>query len=113
MVAPPFAPPRMNLLRYPLFAILLALLSASAASAQVDINHADARALAESLYGVGLVKAEAIVAYRDAHGPFRKPEDLTRVQGIGARTVEANRDAIVIVEAGVAAETHPRPSVAR
>ena len=94
------------------FTILLALLPASAAFAQVDINHADARALAESLYGVGLVKAEAIVAYRDAHGPFRKPEDLTRVQGIGARTVEANRDAIVIVEAGVAADAHPRPSVA-
>jgi competence protein ComEA len=95
-----------------LLTLLLALLPASAALAQVDINHADARALAESLDGVGLVKAEAIVAYRNAHGPFRKPEDLTRVQGIGARTVEANRDAIVIVEAGVAAEARPRPSVA-
>lgn len=91
---------------------LLALLPAGGALAQVDINHADARTLAESLDGVGLVKAEAIVAYRNAHGPFRKPEDLARVQGIGAKTVEANRDAIVIVEAEAAAETGPRPSVA-
>jgi competence protein ComEA len=96
-----------------LFTILLALFPASAALAQVDINHADARTLAESLDGVGLVKAEAIVAYRNAHGPFRKPEDLTRVRGIGAKTVEANRDAIVIVDAGTAAESGSRPSVAR
>lgn len=95
---------------YPLlFMILLALLPASAAHAQVDINHADARTLAESLDGIGLVKAEAIVAYRDAHGPFRTPEDLTRVRGIGAKTVEANRDAIVIVGAA-AAESGSRPS---
>ena len=111
-VAPPFAAIRMKAL-YPLFfTILLALLPAADALAQVDINHADARTLAESLDGVGLVKAEAIVAYRNAHGPFRTPEELTRVQGIGAKTVEANRDAIVIVEAGTAAEAGSRPSVA-
>jgi competence protein ComEA len=102
----------MKALHLLLFTILLALLPAGRALAQVDINHADARTLAESLDGVGLVKAEAIVAYRNAHGPFRKPEDLTRVRGIGARTVEANRDAIVIVEAGAASARGPRPSVA-
>lgn len=107
-----FAAIRMKALHPLLFSILLALLPASAALAQVDINHADARTLAESLDGIGLVKAEAIVAYRNAHGPFRKPEDLTRVQGIGAKTVEANRDAIVIVEAGSTAEAGSRPSVA-
>lgn|SRR5690349_3602013 len=80
-----------------LLMILLALLPAASVRAQVDINHADARTLAESLDGIGLVKAEAIVAYRSEHGPFRRPEDLTRVRGIGSKTVEANRDAIVIV----------------
>ncbi|HEY6546024.1 MAG TPA: helix-hairpin-helix domain-containing protein [Dokdonella sp.] len=85
---------------YPLLlTILLALLPAATVRAQVDINHADARTLAESLDGIGLVKAEAIVAYRTVHGPFRRPEDLTRVRGIGSKTVEANRDAIVIVGA--------------
>lgn len=68
------------------------------AAAQVDINHADARTLAESLNGIGLVKAEAIVAYREDHGPFERVEDLAKVRGIGTRTIEANRDSIVIVE---------------
>ncbi|MBA8889212.1 competence protein ComEA [Dokdonella fugitiva] len=77
---------------------LLCLLLPAAAFAQVDINHADAKTLAESLSGVGLVKAEAIVAYRKANGPFARVEDLGKVKGIGSKTIEANRDAIVIVE---------------
>ena len=80
-----------------LLQLLLALLLPLRAHAQVDINHADAKTLAESLSGIGLVKAEAIVAYRDSHGPFQHVEDLASVDGIGARTIEANREAIVIV----------------
>ncbi|HEY6939957.1 ComEA family DNA-binding protein [Dokdonella sp.] len=76
---------------------LLCLLLPAVAFAQVDINHADAKTLAESLSGVGLVKAEAIVAYRKANGPFSRIEDLGKVKGIGVKTIEANRDAIVIV----------------
>jgi competence protein ComEA len=79
--------------------VLLALLLPSLASAQVDINSADAKTLAETLSGVGLVKAEAIVAYRATNGPFRNIEDLGKVKGIGAKTIAANRDAIVIVDA--------------
>lgn len=103
---------RMKALYLLLSMILLALSPAGSALAQVDINHADARTLAESLDGIGLVKAEAIVAYRNAHGPFRKPEDLTRVRGIGAKTVEANRGAIVIVEAEAMGDSRPRPFAA-
>ena len=91
--------------------ILLCLLFVglpTAASAQVDINHADARTLAESLNGVGLVKAEAIVAYRADHGPFERVEDLAKVRGIGARTIDANRDAIVIVDADAGHADAPR-----
>jgi competence protein ComEA len=87
----------MRPLRNLLFALPLALLSPRVAHAQVDINHADAKMLAESLTGVGLVKAEAIVAYRSAHGPFLHVEELAAVNGIGMRTIEANREAIVIV----------------
>ena len=95
--------------------VLLSLLLAGTAAAaeKVNINTADAATIDAVLVNVGASKAEAIVAYRNAHGPFRKPEDLTRVQGIGAKTVEANRDAIVIVEAGSVAEAGARPSVAR
>jgi competence protein ComEA len=87
----------MKLLPSLLLQLLLALLLPRPAHAQVDINHADAKTLAESLSGIGLVKAEAIVAYRDSHGPFLHVEDLAAVKGIGARTIEANREAIVIV----------------
>jgi competence protein ComEA len=87
----------MRPLRTFLLALTLALLPPLAAHAQVDINHADAKMLAESLTGVGLVKAEAIVAYRDSHGPFLDIEELAAVDGIGERTIEANREAIIIV----------------
>ena len=87
----------MRPLRNFLFALTLASLPPLVAHAQVDINHADAKMLAESLTGVGLVKAEAIVAYRSSHGPFLDVEELAAVDGIGMRTIEANREAIVIV----------------
>ena len=96
-----------------LLSCLLALALPAFASAQVDINSADAKTLAESLDGVGLVKAEAIVAYRQEHGPFRRAEDLKRVKGIGSKTLDANRDTIVIVEIGSGASAHRRPSTAR
>jgi len=87
----------MNPIRRILLLLLLAFALPSLASAQVDINSADAKALAEAMSGIGLVKAEAIVAYREANGPFKRVEDLARVKGIGAKTIEANRTAIVIV----------------
>ncbi len=93
-----------------LFSLSIALALPSLVEAQVDINHADAKTLAQSLIGVGLVKAEAIVAYRDEHGPFSRAEDLGKVKGIGAKTINANRDAIVIVNASSEAtqESIPR-----
>ena len=75
--------------------IALALAAPAIAATQVDINSADARTLAQSLDGVGLSKAEAIVAYRKNHGPFRTLEDLARVDGIGPRIIEENRSSIV------------------
>ena len=85
----------MKLLRQLLSSLLLTFaLLPLPALAQVDINHADAKTLAESLSGVGLVKAEAIVAYRASHGPVLPIEDLAAVDGIGERTIEANRDAL-------------------
>ena len=58
----------------------------------VDINSADAATLAQQLNGVGAAKAAAIVAYREANGPFAQVEDLEEVKGIGSATVETNRD---------------------
>lgn len=64
---------------------------------QLDINAADATAIAAVLEGVGMVKAREIVAYREMYGKFRSIDELVEVQGIGIATVEKNRHRIVIV----------------
>lgn len=72
-------------------ALLAAILAVPAALAgPVNVNAADAQALAEALEGVGLAKAEAIVQEREANGPFKDANDLSRVKGLGAKTVERN-----------------------
>lgn len=67
------------------------LLPLAALAGPVDINTADAASIARELQGVGLSKAQAIVAYREQHGAFKRLEDLRKVKGIGARTLELNR----------------------
>lgn len=59
--------------------------------AKISINSANAMMLSEVLTGVGLKKAEAIVAYRKANGKFTRLEDLTLVKGIGLATYEKNK----------------------
>ena len=62
----------------------------------VNVNTADPETISAELQGVGISKAIAIVEYRKANGPFKTPEDLTKVKGIGARTVEINRANILL-----------------
>jgi competence protein ComEA len=76
--------------------MVLAAVMQAGWAATVNINHADAGALAEALVGVGPVKAQAIVADRQQNGPFEKAEDLTRVRGIGDEIVARNRDRIQV-----------------
>lgn len=55
---------------------------ASAAQSEglrVNINTSNAAELARALDGVGLKKAEAIIAYRNTHGAFKTVEDLLKV----------------------------------
>ena len=82
------------------------------ASTPVNINTADAATLAESLDGVGLVKAQAIVAWREAHGAFENADQLAQVKGIGASLVDRNRDAIQ-VDGAKAAKKAKAPRSAR
>jgi competence ComEA-like helix-hairpin-helix protein len=63
----------------------------AAVRAIVSLNAATAEELAQ-LPGIGPVRAEAIVADRRRHGPFRRIEDLERVPGIGSATVERLRE---------------------
>jgi competence protein ComEA len=55
---------------------------AVSADGKVDINRADVVEL-DTLPGVGPARAEAIIAYREEHGPFAVPGDLRGVSGIG------------------------------
>jgi competence protein ComEA len=74
--------------------LLISLLPLSALAGPVNVNTADAATLARELHGIGPAKAQAIVAHRDKHGPFRSADDLARVRGIGRKTVERNRDLV-------------------
>ena len=91
----------MNRFALVLKSLFLALvMSASAfAAGPVNINTADAPALAAGLTGVGLTKAQAIVEYRQANGPFKSADQLAAVKGIGLATVEKNRDRIEVAAA--------------
>ena len=87
--------------------LALSALLATAAHAggeRVNINTADAATLDRVLDGVGPSKAEAIVAFRKANGPFKSVEQLAAVKGIGLSTVERNRDRIVVAGGAPAAK---------
>ncbi len=72
--------------------LIVSLLPAGAALAgPVNLNSADAATLAKELDGIGPAKAQAIVEFRQKNGPFKSPEDLLKVDGIGERVLEQNR----------------------
>lgn len=89
--------------RNPLLATLVLLFSLMTGFAQADsspttpvnINSADAITLA-NLDGIGASKAEAIVAYREANGPFATVSDLSKVKGIGTKTIASNAERITV-----------------
>jgi competence protein ComEA len=62
----------------------------------IDLNRSSAADL-EALPGIGPALARRIVAYREAHGPFKKVDDLEeKVSGFGQKKVE-NLKAFLIV----------------
>ncbi|MEM7020498.1 MAG: helix-hairpin-helix domain-containing protein [Pseudomonadota bacterium] len=61
------------------------------AAETININTADAATLARVLSGVGEVKAKAIVEYRKKVNGFKSINDITKVGGIGPKTLEKNR----------------------
>ena len=76
--------------------VLFTAILGGALAAQVNINTAPASELASTLNGVGPAKAEAIVDHRTKNGPFKSADQLAEVRGIGLKTVEKNRDRIVV-----------------
>jgi len=75
----------------PTLTAMLLLAPLAAFAEPVNINTADAAALAKALNGVGPAKAKAIVTYRDKNGPFKSVDQLTMVEGITQKLIDKNR----------------------
>ena len=61
----------------------------------VNINTATKEEL-ETIPGIGASKAEAIIKYREEHGPFQNIEGLKEVSGIGESLYEKVKDSITV-----------------
>lgn len=68
---------------------------ASVDVATININTATVKEL-QSLPGVGQVTAERIIAYRTEKGPFTAVDDLTKVKGIGKKSLEKIRELVSV-----------------
>ena len=66
------------------------------AAQPVNVNSAGVEEIAEGLKGVGMSKATAIVEYRNINGKFQHVDELVNVKGIGIRTVDINREFILL-----------------
>lgn len=75
---------------------LLMGLSLHLSAAEVNINSASAEQIADALSGIGLVKAQEIVRFRETNGPFESVDQLVAVKGIGTGLLERNRDIVRI-----------------
>ena len=68
----------------------------AAQQATVNINAADAQALAAGLKGVGQSRALGIVKYRETYGAFTSVDELAEVKGVGKSTIEKNRHVLTL-----------------
>jgi competence protein ComEA len=95
--------------------ILLAFCSVNAFAAPVNVNTADAKTIAESLSGIGLKKAQAIIDYRAKNGDFKSIDDLSHVSGIGTKTIEKNKTDILLNDTSnpVSSKQPPQPPVSK
>jgi competence protein ComEA len=72
----------------------------------VNVNTADAASIAAALHGIGLKKAQDIVADRQKNGAFKSLEDLGRVKGVGDKTLAKNK-ADILFDGAAAAPASP------
>ncbi|MCP3687330.1 MAG: helix-hairpin-helix domain-containing protein [Gammaproteobacteria bacterium] len=77
-------------------ALVTLFFSSIALAAPVNINTATASEIAAALNGIGIAKAEALVAYRNQNGMFTSAEQIVNVSGIGEATFEKNKADILV-----------------
>lgn len=77
-----------------MFLVGLAGVNTGFCAEKVNINTADKEELV-SLNGIGAVKAERIIEYRNEH-PFKSKEEIMEVQGIGEITYTKIKDQIYV-----------------
>lgn len=92
-----------------LLGLLLLVFGSSVPAAEVNINTADAATMARDLKGIGLKRAQAIVEYRQKHGPFKSADELALVKGIGPAAIGKNRD-VIRTDAKAAAPAARKPA---
>ncbi len=85
-------------------AIAGSLFYAASALAAVNINTATADQL-QTLDGIGSVKAQAIIKDRKANGDYDSLGQLSRVDGIGAKTVENLRSEATVNDTADGSDT--------
>jgi competence protein ComEA len=88
---------------------LLFALSSGAAFGVVNLNTASKDELV-ALSGIGPVKAQAILDYRAAHGPFKSVEELKDIKGIGPKQFEKLKPEVTV--AGAVAKGGSTPAKA-
>ncbi|MEM7465465.1 MAG: helix-hairpin-helix domain-containing protein [Pseudomonadota bacterium] len=81
-------------LRAFLLSLLIFNAGLAAAGDEININSANAEMIAAAMNGIGIKRAEEIVAFREKNGDFKSVDDLVLVKGIGAATLDKNRDRI-------------------
>jgi len=102
----------MNISSRLLLSTILAIGATAAWCTPVNINTADAATIATSLNGIGNVKAQAIVDYRQKHGAFRSVDELAQVKGISQKLISRTRadlhiDRVPAVNGPSTAGLHP------
>jgi competence protein ComEA len=75
----------------PTLAAMVVLAPLTVLAEPVNVNTADASALAKALNGIGPAKAKAIVTYREKNGPFKTVDSLAMVEGITQKVIDKNR----------------------